>query len=165
MIDKDKLKTEVSRLDGILYGISCFSGGIREYLAESYFLFRNEPSDSIQSCLRRNFGDRGEIRFPKEQRLTQGLGELEKAIRPFLVRGDSNTKLHSSSDFKAYLAFRIMDQIDLIADSEKPNDVTEVHFTVGSFPSAAKTFCIGYDLGYLVLSFLESANYGVVVDP
>lgn len=157
-MDRLAREKEIARLDGLLNGVSAFSGKIRDYSAFSYLL-EIEPNVSVELPLRKFFTPRANLTFSGSEHLKGGIRDLEHAIRHYLVRDASYADADSLLSLQKYLSFRVMELVSMILGEDRDVEVLKM---VGNFETSASEsvfFCIRMKSTVLVLQFNNDINF------
>lgn len=99
-----------SKIDGYLWGVTSFSGQIRDYTGYC-FVVEVHPGVAVSDAIRQQFGWCNPFDFAEVRELSAGLGDLESMIRPFLIREARGLSPEDIEDLQHYLSFRVMDMV------------------------------------------------------
>jgi hypothetical protein len=111
-------EVEVARLDGYIHGITELNGRIREHLGSAYLISRQDQRMNAAELLVAHFSSQTELVFSSITQFSKGLSDLEKELDNYLAVDVLDCEQFISSevisDRKKYLAFRVMDMLDVI---------------------------------------------------
>jgi hypothetical protein len=154
---KDKSQLEAaSRLNGFLYGLSAFSGNMRQYEGSAYLLERGDQNQSAAELINEYFEGQYEFQFDPPEILKGGKGELERCIGAFAIRDSKCVKEDYISDLQNYLSFRAMDMIeDIFWDDYASLKVIKLQLKSDSPSRDCVFFCVLSSSLLLVIQFNE----------
>jgi hypothetical protein len=162
MMNSD-LAVDAARLSGYLHGLTSVDGDIRQYTAEAHVISRKNSADSPEVMIRNFYAAQTVVQFSSSRKLERGLGDLERELRAYLIRRpwglvEQTIAQQSIDDRGRFLAFRIMDMIsDIAPEAYKLCSVYKVETSGSDSQSQVTFFCVGIDVGFLVLQFNDNS--------
>ncbi len=165
MREKSQLEN-ASRLSGFLYGLSAFSGNMRQYEGAAYLLERGEQSLSAGELINGYFSGQFEFQFDPPEALKGGLHELDKCIGAFAIQDSKRVKEESIPDLQNYLSFRAMDMIeDIFWDDYNSLDVIKLRHKAEPSEDMCVFYCILSSSQMLVIQFNDYSRFRSDVPP
>jgi hypothetical protein len=159
-----ELLANTGRLDGFLNGISEVDGSIRQYSAFAFAVTAKADTDLPGPLISDFYARQTSMRVESSERLLGGMGELERSIRPYLLRdpfgiAKSGSTAQLVEDRQKYLSFRVLDHIERIsAEARTINSVYKVHGNAIGSKSRCVFFCIRIRNGFLILQFNDNTE-------
>lgn len=152
------MKAETKReaaasLSGFLSAITAFSGELREYEGFCYLIEANGESQGVAELINRYFQDQFEFSFGPVQPL-RSITDIEARISKHLIEDTRRLSESYAPEIIEYLAFRIMDMIGEVFESESLNlKGFELHEEVSEHSKPTIFFCVRSEEHLLVLQF------------
>jgi len=143
-----------SRLNGFLYGLSAFSGNLRQYENSAYLLERGDQNQSAGGLINEYFSGQYEFKFEPPEALEGGMRELDKCIGAYAIRDSKRVKEDLISDLQDYLSFRAMDMIeDVFWDEYSSLKVLKLQEKTDPSDDKCVFFCVFSSSQLLVIQF------------
>lgn len=143
-----------SRLNGFLYGLSAFSGNMRQYEGSAYLLERGDLNQSAAELINAYFAGQYEFQFDPPEMLTGGMRELDTCIGAFAIRDSQCVKEDYFPDLQNYLSFRAMDMIeDIFWDNYSSLKVMKLQDKSESSIDKCVYFCVLSSSQLLVIQY------------
>lgn len=152
---------EVERLSGFLYGISTFSGNLRQY--ESFAYLIDLPNEFVLNgnLIKQYFRGQHEFSLGASEELQGGLKDVEIGIREYLIRDQGCVRSEMLQEMRRYVSFRVIDMIRDVFDSfgkRLDASVSKIQDDDSSSPGRSTFFCIRSRGLLLVLQFNEDTD-------
>lgn len=160
MINKDTetVEREVARIDGFLAGLAAMNGGLRDYSSFCYIV-QLEGERSIDKAIKSFYHWHPQLRFSSVKRLESGARDLERLIRPYLVRDLVMTSQGDLSNLRHLLSFKVMDMMSSLFEGPEPLEVFELHSEFGPRGSECVYYGICAEHVAVVLQFNDDRRF------
>jgi hypothetical protein len=160
-IDKFQIEKEIARLDGFLSGISLRNGRMGDYSAGAYLIEVKIRDRPIEEYLKEYYKWLPSLAINDAWLLERGMQDLESEIRPFLVRGLSNTEAGEVPSMQRYLSFMVMERISsAIADNySNVLDVSRMSNTHEPMASKCEYFCLRLEKFLIFMQFNDDIEF------
>ncbi|MEP3279560.1 MAG: hypothetical protein ABJN26_23670 [Stappiaceae bacterium] len=150
-------------------GIAATSGNLRDFSATAYIVGLGQFVSSVESTMKKYFQTHAEM-FPYEKRLLElsvssverlenGLGDLERGMRRYIVRDKPGVSLEQLKNLQSYLSFWVMDLIDPLLHGHEFVDVWKLTVGWDVRETDSVYFCIRMAQGMLVLQFSNNIGF------
>jgi len=159
------LELAVARLAGYLSGVVAMDGGIRFYSASAFVVSNENSVDSPETMIREFYAKQTTLQFASSQKLGRGLGDLERQLGGYLIRGPwglvEQAIPHQLVDARrGFLAFRIMDMIsDMAPEARGFHSVYKLETRASGSDSEVTFFGVRIHDGFLILQFNDDSLF------
>lgn len=153
MISQEK-HASASYINGFLYGVSVFSGKLREYENSVFCMEPQDKNLSVGELINMEYSGQYKFSFAITEVLQGGVRELDKRVGCFLLQDPQCVKKGSAPNLQKYLSFRLMDMIDDFFEEDLSRlKVTYLRDELSTTLGDSSFFCVSSDSYLLVLQF------------